>query len=248
MTKALFLSFTPCKYPPKIFLVLAIATALQLCATVQSAAQADSSFKTTDTLHPRLGHQLRLSFDLSRPLINQIQSTHNGYEAAVDYYFKNELYFVLEGGGGSATYDYPDLSYRTNSAFFRLGFDKTLLKRMNRKDWDMVFMGMRYGMSSVQRQEAAYTLLDSVWGSTNGTIPAKDFLAYWLELTGGVKVEVLRNVMLGWNIRARFLLNGRSFTELSPIYIAGFGRGDKTTVFDFNFYVAYTFRWGGSKQ
>ena len=66
------------------------------------------------------------------------------------------------------------------------------------------------------------------------------------ERTGNV--ESLRNLMAGWNIRGRFLLNERAFRELSPVFIAGYGKGDRSTVFDFNFFICYTFRWGGEAQ
>lgn len=207
-------------------------------------AQTDSTVKEAPKNSEHFGHQFRVSFDLSRLLLHQFKTSETSYEATLDYYYKNELYLVAEGGAGSATYDYPDLSYKTTSTFFRLGFDKSLLKRDGAKDWDMVFMGMRYGLASVQRQEAQYAIPDSVWGSSTGSVAAKNFLAHWIEITGGVKVELLRNVMVGWNVRARILMNGRSFQDLAPVYIAGFGRGDKTTVFDFNFYAAYALRWG----
>ncbi|MEO6833594.1 MAG: DUF6048 family protein [Chitinophagaceae bacterium] len=228
----------------KGFAIKAFGSMMLLCLPGIMKAQSDSTSTKKKVEVQYFGHQLRFSFDLSRPVLNQIQSTEKSYEAAVDYYYKNELYFVAEAGVGSANYDYSNLSYKTNSSFFRLGFDKTLLKRDGAKDWDMVFMGMRYGLASIQRQEAQYAIVDSVWGSSVGIVPAKNFLAHWIEITGGVKVEVYKKLMVGWNVRARFLVNGRSFQDLSPVYIAGFGRGDKTTVFDFNFYVAYALRWG----
>ena len=217
-----------------------------LCATfllpVEGFAQSDSMSKQ---LKPKdsAGHQLRFSFDLSRPAINLAQNTRNSYEGAVDYYLRNEIYLVAEGGAGSSEYAYPDLSYQSTSSFFRVGIDKTLIKRAKLSDWDAAFAGIRYGVGFIRRGEAAYAIVDSVWGTATGTIPSKNFTAHWAELTGGVRVEILRHLQLGWNIRGRFLLNERSFRELSPVYIAGYGKGDKSTIFDFSFYVSYALRW-----
>jgi hypothetical protein len=166
----------------------------------------------------------------------------------VDYYLKKEVYAVLEGGFGSANHDYPDLSYKTTNSFLRVGIDRTLIKRLGPGDWDAAFIGARYAIGFINRNEAAYTIVDSLWGSTSGTIPAKSFTAHWAEITGGVRVETLPNLFLGWNVRGRFLLNDRAFSELSPAFIAGFGRGDRTTVFDFNFYLCYAFRWHSPKS
>jgi hypothetical protein len=39
------------------------------------------------------------------------------------------------------------------------------------------------------------------------------------------------------------MMNGKSFSNLSPLYIEGYGEGDKNAVFDFNVYATYSFRW-----
>jgi hypothetical protein len=38
-------------------------------------------------------------------------------------------------------------------------------------------------------------------------------------------------------------MNGSSFKDLAPLYIAGYGRGDKNSIFDFNMYLSYAIRW-----
>jgi hypothetical protein len=208
-----------------------------------ASAQADSAKKAKQPPE-QYGHQLRFSFDILKPVLNLTQNITRSYEAQVDYYIKKEIYAVVEGGAGSAIYDYPDLSYRSTNSFFKIGLDKTLIKRIGNRDWDAAFMGARYGVAFINRQEATYTIMDSLWGFSSGTIPSKTFTAHWAEVTGGVRVEILKNLFAGWNVRGKFLLNDKAFRELSPVFIAGFGKGDKTTVFDFNFYISYAIRWG----
>lgn len=212
----------------------------------QAIAQTDSIVAKKAKPKEQYGHQLRLGIDIARPIINLSQDTRSAYEAEVDYYYKKELYFVVEGGFGSARYEYPDLSYTSKNSFFRVGIDKTLITRLGASDWDAAFLGLRYAIAPVSRSEAAYTIVDSLWGSTTGSIPEKSFMAQWAELVGGVRVEIFKGFFAGWNVRGRFLLNAQSFKELAPAFIAGFGRGDKTTVFDFNFYLCYALRWGAA--
>jgi hypothetical protein len=50
--------------------------------------------------------------------------------------------------------------------------------------------------------------------------------------------------MAGWNLRGRFLLNETSFRELRPVFIAGYGRGDRSLILDFNVFLSYSIRWG----
>lgn len=213
-----------------------------------ASAQTDSAKATKNREPEAYGHQLRLSFDIAKPIINSVQDTRRSYEFALDYYHKNEIYFVLEGGFGGASYKFPDLSYETRNSFFRAGFDKTLIKRIGNRDWDMAFFGIRYGIGPILRDVASYTIVDSVWGNVQGTTPAANALAHWAELTGGIKVELLPNLMVGWNLRGRFLLNETSFRELRPVFIAGYGRGDKSTVLDFNVFISYGIRWGGKPE
>lgn len=189
------------------------------------------------------GHQLTLGIDIVGPVANYFSSNKQGYEFAADYYLKNELYLAAEGGWGSSDVNYTDLKYNTSNTFYRLGFNKVLLPRENPTDWSGVILGLRVGTAFIDRSVATYTITDSLWGNSSGNIAGKTFNGYWMEVTGGVRLDLYKGIMAGWNIRGKFMLNGRSFNDLSPLYIAGYGRGDKNAVFDFNFYLSYAIRW-----
>lgn len=190
--------------------------------------------------------QLRFGFDVSRIFFNQLQKDlekSTSYEFEIDYFLKKDLYVVGEGGFGSASLTYSDLAYDSKNIFFRAGINKSLLTRLAQDDWDMAFIGLRYGLGFVERGNATYTITDSTWGSVRGTVPATSFNAHWIELTGGVRVEVAKNIFIGWNIRGKFMLNYRKFQELPPYNIAGYGKGEKNTIFDFNVFLSYAIRW-----
>jgi hypothetical protein len=188
-------------------------------------------------------HQVRIGFDLSKPVLNILLDTRKSYELSVDYYLGKEIYGVLEGGWGSARQDYEDLRYSSRNAFARVGIDKSLLVRLAPSDWDMASIGVRYGYAPVRRGEATFTTRDTVWGGTSGTVPAVNRGVHWMEIVGGMRVEVLPKIQVGWNIRGRFLFSQSAFTDLRPSFIAGYGQGDKNTVFDFNVWAVYALRW-----
>ncbi len=208
-------------------------------ATAVDTAKADTTVK------PKIeaSHQIELGFDMGCLAKNYLVTDRVGYEFLASWYHKNEIYWVAEGGWGNSTVAYPDLSYKTNSSFLRLGFDKMLLGRENLKDWGGMQMGLRLGAAHVSRADAQYTIVDSTWGTTSGAVSGKSFVPVWAEITAGVRVELIRGIITGWNIRGKFMLNGKSFNDLSPTYIAGFGQGDKNSSFDFNFYLLYALRW-----
>ncbi len=218
---------------------------LLACYAIQLSAQTvDSTGKPKKPVEMPTGHQVRVSFDISKPVVNAFVKTHSGYEIGVDYYLRREVYLVAEGGFGKSTIDYPDLAYQSSGSFVRLGVDKCMLQRLFPKDWDAAFIGIRYGLGLVKRGEASYVVNDPLFGTTAGTVEAHNFTAHWAEITGGVRVELLKNLMAGWNVRAKFMLNPGAFSELAPSYIAGYGKGDGSTAFDFNFYLCYAIRWG----
>ncbi len=233
-----------CRY---IFILASsIWLAVGSCAAFAQAADTVAA-DTTAVPKPKKkdlsGHQLAIGFDLVHPVLNSLVSDRYGYEFALDYYMHNDLYLVAEGGWGGSTVDYSDLKYSTTNEFFRFGFNRSLLTRDRPTDWDMMFIGFRAGVADVNRGPATFTLLDSVWGSRPGTQKSENFEAYWAELNAGMRVEFVRGLFGGWNARGKILFNGKSFNSLSPLYIAGYGKGDKNVAFDFNVYVSYGIRW-----
>ena len=188
-------------------------------------------------------HQLRFGIDILKPVINAFLTSQRSYEFEVDYYLKKDMYAVAEGGWGSAEFNTDPLSYNSNNYFAKIGINKSMLARMSAKDWDLGFIGARYGFAPIHRGAANYTTKDAFWGNISGTIPADDMVAHWFEVTGGVRVELVKCLFAGWNIRGKFRLNQGRFKELPPSYIAGYGMGDKNSVFDFNFYINYAIRW-----
>jgi len=222
---------------------------LMLCCPHPLLAQSNADTTAADTTEEEVklpdatSHQLALSFDVTQPFINHYSSYREGYEFALDYYLHKELYLVLEGGWGSAHVNYTDLAYNSKNSYYAFGINKSLISRLVPNDWDMVFMGVRLAAAPIERTAGTYTVVDSFWGSSSGTIPPKNFLGVWAEITAGVRLELVKGLCVGWNIRGKFMLNGKSFADLPPVYIAGYGKGDKGSTFDFNFYLTYALRW-----
>lgn len=209
-----------------------------LFLSVAVFAQKDSVVKKI--IEPK---QIRIGLDISRPILNAFYNDRYGYEASVDYYRGNEKYWVLEGGFGGSNIDYDNLKYTSNNSFLRFGFEKSMVPRLYKSDWDYLFFGMRYGLAFINRSEASFTTTDNVWGTTLGTVSSKNFTGHWLEINGGIRVEIFKNIFAGYNLRAKFMLNQNPFKELPPAYVAGYGKGEKATTFDLNFFLLYALRW-----
>lgn len=233
-----------CKY-----LFILLFSARVVCGSLAASAQtADTvSTDTTDVQKtvkkPVVGRQLCIGIDVAHPVMNSLVNDRFGYEFNADFYMHNEMYLAAEGGWGGSTVDYTDLKYTTKNNFLRFGFNRSILNRDRPNDWDIMFVGFRAAVADVNRSAATFTVVDSVWGNTQGSSGAKTFLAYWAEITGGMRVEFWKGICAGWNVRGKFMLNGRSFNDLAPLNIAGYGKGDKNVAFDFNLYLSYGIRW-----
>lgn len=188
-------------------------------------------------------HQLRIGIDLSRPLMHALSPERFSYEVQADWAFRREVFGVVEGGFGGYTADYTDLKYKSTNAFIRLGVDRNILRRLKPSDWDGGIFGLRYGFAAAQRSAADYAVGSPVWGYANGSEAAQNYYFHWVELTGGMRLELFRNVFAGWNIRGKFMITNLETGDLKPSYIAGFGSADKSTAFDFNIWLLYAMRW-----
>jgi len=213
------------------------------------AATTDSTIIPKDSSRikppkPPYEHQIKIGMDISRIAFNLMYPSRQSYEFQADYLLRNDLYVNVEAGFGKGNVDYTFLKYQTNSFFLKAGVQRTLVSRISNKDFDVVFVGAGYGMGIGKRTEATYNVSSSFGGNTEGTVAPQNFMVHWGELMAGIRVEFLPRVFAGWTVRGKFLLNSGIFKELSPNFIAGYGKGDVATSFDFNFYLCYALRWG----
>ena len=219
-----------------------LMTVSPLIVNAQESIASDTasvcSVKKSTQKSPTLTY-VRIGIDLSKVASSFLQKQYDVLEFQADVYYKKDLYFAAEFGAGNSLVENNFLTYKSKNTFISLGLDKTFFSKDFRGDFDNAFVGLRYGVGLINRGEASYTIQDIIWGNTQGRIPAEHFIAHWLELTGGFRMELMKNIFVGWNIRARTFINPKKFEKLPPSYVAGYGRGDKNSNFGYNFYLLY---------
>jgi hypothetical protein len=210
----------------------------------KSVVPADSTTLSKKSKEPSV-HQFRVGIDIFRIAYSVMYPSRQGYEVQADYLFGKKLYAVAEAGFGKGKIDYDNLKYDNSGYFLRIGIDQQFLDIVNARDFDIGFIGARYGIGFGNRSEASYTVPSPFGPPSEGSVPSQQYVVHWGELTGGIKVEFWKGFFAGWNVRGKFLMNSGIFKELAPNYIPGYGKGDKSTVFDFSVYISYALRWGG---
>ena len=133
-------------------------------------------------------------------------------------------------------------TYDSRGSFLRVGVDVNLLKDREANDYDaagsILLFGLRFGRAQIN-DELSYELVDEIWGTTVLTQQNDGLAATWAEMTAGVKVEVVKNLFLGYNLRFKFAQGFSDEPTLLPYHIPGFGRSDRTERFGFDYSIFY---------
>lgn len=143
-------------------------------------------------------------------------------------------------------------SYESQGSYFRIGPDVNLLinkaKTSFRADGDIIFFGLRFARAQVSDEMTLQTrddILDQD-GNNNAFWPSQTIIAQnddrgviWFEMTAGMKVQLYRNIFLGYNLRFKFARNFLGDPSLIPYEVPGYGFGESDEQFRFDYYLLY---------
>lgn len=182
---------------------------------------------------------LRVGMDVSRSF-QQLWNKGNRYgtEFSFDFELIPNLYPVLETGWEKLKIRQDYLDYSSAGSYTRIGFDYNMLVAENRKDKDMIYIGLRYGFNLANQNMKSF-LISNYWGDVTSSFPKQNYSAQWAEWVFGLKGEVLHNLFLGWSIRGRIKVKQKDF-DLPHVYFdPGYGQAEKNFVFDFSYSIYY---------
>jgi len=143
-------------------------------------------------------------------------------------------------------------AYRGQGSYFRIGPDVNLLinqaKTSFRADADVIFFGLRFARGQVTDRMTLQTRDDilDMNGNNNAFWPEQTITAendnlgvIWFEMTAGMKVQLYRNIFLGYNLRFKFARNFFGNPALIPYEVPGYGFGQNNEQFRFDYYLFY---------
>ena len=202
---------------------------LFLAVKVCSYSQADTTYRATGIM---------FGVDLSRFFVKIWDPVQKNMEFSVNAEIRNNLYLTGEGGTISTLFDDKNYHYESQGNYFRLGMEYNLLKRAPGESY-MLYGGLLYGFSSFSHQADYITITDEYWGTATGSLPETKLTGNWLEIKAGIRVNILKNIFLGWSLRTRFYLMGQTDPNMTPFLIPGFGKGDKNTTIGMSYSIFY---------
>ncbi len=206
-----------------------------------TATKADSTLIIADsTSKPKVKpyHALIIGVDAVKGLYNLLDTNKTRLEFVGEYKWKKSTWLQAEYGLATAKYKGANLQYNSTSTGITLGLSKSFFEGKARKDVDNAFVGVQFGAAINSSRNVSY-IINDLWGENVGTFPNRTSLVYWSGLVGGFRFKVTKQLVMGWRAKVKVLINPGTFTDVAPIYIALYGKGDRPALFDYNMYICW---------
>ena len=193
---------------------------------------------------------LSVHADIGSPIISLFGGFARSYEVQLDVNLYRRLYPIFEMGYATAKKEaLSGIIYDTKAPFFRMGLNYGLLKPIKddgseRSVKCYPFVGLRYAFSPVTYNLLNVEIKDEYWG-TSDIENFRNNVEYagWMEVVGGVRVDLFKGFTLGWSIRIKTFLHTSAPDKTYVWYVPGYGKSSGMGVM-FNYTIGYTFYSG----
>ncbi|MCL1868586.1 MAG: DUF6048 family protein [Paludibacter sp.] len=187
---------------------------------------------------------VRLEVDLLSPLMHAIGASKGFYYQGAAAVNLNEKYFpTIEIGYGALDnkLSASGLTCNARALYYRIGLDYNVLnsKKPLRAMNNIFSIGARLGGSNLSYNIENVKITDDYWGGSKTLdLPNQRKFMIWWEVIAGVRVEILNNIFMGWNVRMKNVFSAPKQGEVYPYYIPGLGlyNGGK---WEFNYYIGW---------
>ncbi len=197
----------------------------------------DSLEAQTDTTRHAAGG-LIIGMDLARIYVTSLKPVNLNAEISLGYAVTDNLRAETEMGYLDVAFDDPEYSYSLEGYYYRLGADWNVFKR-EPGELHELFFGAMYGFTSYTHEASAIVIDDGYWGSGEGSLPLSRNMAQWIELRGGMRVELFKNLFLGYTVRFRIFVTDKTDPLLEPYLIPGYGKSGKSSAIGMSYSLFY---------
>ena len=182
---------------------------------------------------------LRVGMDITRPSQHLwTKGDRYGTELSFDIEIKPNLFSVLETGWEKMKIKNDYVRYNSSGSYTRIGVDYNFLEAEHKNDMDILYIGVRYGISFA-RQEVPYFNLNDYWAEGSGHFPQRNYNAQWVEGILGLKAEIFNNFFLGWTIRGKLKTHQTDVSMPTVYFNPGYGKAENKFNFDFTYSIFY---------
>ena len=194
-----------------------------VCVSLLGNAQTKDTAKV---MYPER-YGLRVGVDLHKIARSFYEKDYRGFEVVGDYRLTKRFYIAGEIGNEDKTVDDDRLNFTTKGTYFKVGFDYNSFENWLDME-NMIYAGMRYGVSSFSQTLNSYTIYDPTnYYGENTIISGEEFdglNASWLEVVGGIKAELFNNIYMGFSVRLNYLVSNKKPDNFDNLFIPGYNR------------------------
>ncbi|MGL4332304.1 MAG: DUF6048 family protein [Bacteroidales bacterium] len=215
---------------------------LFLCTAFPAFAQSKPAQSKAKETKPALPDSvptitgLYISADLAGPVMYAFNGDKLQSEVAVELGIKNKFFPILEFGLGYANIESEEgFTFKAKpSPYGRIGLNYAI----TRKNKNSFFLGLRYGYAKVNYDIYNVTQGSDYWGESQVVdITGQSASASYAQAVAGIRVNVFKNVYLGWDVRYNLLLSTTKLKESRVWFIPGYGINNNDSggaMFQFN--------------
>ncbi|MGY5850913.1 DUF6048 family protein [Salegentibacter sp. F14] len=194
----------------------------------------------SDTIDQREKYGIRIGADLSKLARSFLEDDYDGFELMGDYRVYDNFYAAAEIGSEKLPFSEDNIAVVSTGQYLKIGVDYNAYENWTGME-NMIFAGLRYGFSTFSQELHRYTIYNTsqFFGPDvrNEMIENTGLNASWIELMGGLKVEILNNLYLSANVQVKRRLFQKTPNNFDNLTIPGFNR----TYDDSNFGVGYAY-------
>lgn len=187
---------------------------------------------------------VRFGIDLYKFSRGFYDKNYTGLEIVGDYRFTKKYYLAAELGSENKTVQEDNLNFTAKGSYIKVGFDYNLHENWLNLE-NMIYVGMRYGISSFSQTLNTYKIYNSIpyFGQSQLISPNEKFdglSAQWVEVVAGIKTRVFNNFFVGFSVKGNLLVANSKPEKFDNLYIPGFNRTyDGSFGVGFNYTVSY---------
>ncbi|MGC9151692.1 MAG: DUF6048 family protein [Microbacter sp.] len=205
------------------------------------AKKTDKKTKKKEIKQPLL-QGFGLQVDVASLIAGKLSGSDiQSYEASVNVNLRNSWFPIWEFGYANINHvEGNGAHFTANGLFNRIGFNINLLKSRDtsKPAGSIFYAGLRIGHSAFHYDISNLVITDPYWKTTQVLSALNNYTsATWGEFVAGVRVEIIKNITLGWNARLRTGLS-ISKNTFGPWYIPGYGKANGSG-WGFNYSVGY---------
>ena len=169
---------------------------------------------------------VRAGFDLSGPVMKLVNNDLISYGILGSADINSSI--AASAGFRYSSFNSSEVLYnfRSRGLSFTAGVDYNFIKANVSQGKYYAGIGLRYGLSFYS-EEASMLRYTNVWGAGEASVPLERHTGHFLEITPGVRTQLLPGVTVGWNLYMRLLISAGAGRDLKPVWMPGYGPGTK---------------------